>query len=68
METKDKSVSVETCKTTNRIVRDYLGVTGKGKFMDVLVVGVYVVTRIIIIDNFDTCLLLYVFMCISECS
>jgi len=26
----DKSVSVETCKTTNRIVRDYLGVTGKG--------------------------------------
>jgi hypothetical protein len=26
----DKSVSVESCKTTNRIVRDYLGVTGKG--------------------------------------
>jgi len=26
----DKSTSVETCKTTNRIVRDYLGVTGKG--------------------------------------
>jgi len=26
----DKSVSVETCKTTNRIVRDYLGVTGIG--------------------------------------
>lgn len=26
----DKSVSVETCKTTNRIVRDYLGVTAKG--------------------------------------
>lgn len=26
----DKSASVETCKTTNRIVRDYLGVTGKG--------------------------------------
>ena len=26
----DKSVSVETCKTTNRIVRDYLGLTGKG--------------------------------------
>jgi hypothetical protein len=26
----DKSVSVETCKTTNRIVRDYLGATGKG--------------------------------------
>jgi hypothetical protein len=25
----DKSVSVESCKTTNRIVRDYLGVTGK---------------------------------------
>ncbi len=27
----DKSVSVESCKTTNRIVRDYLGVTGKGE-------------------------------------
>ncbi|VEU36825.1 unnamed protein product [Pseudo-nitzschia multistriata] len=26
----DKSASIETCKTTNRIVRDYLGVTGKG--------------------------------------
>eukprot|EP00977_Amphora_coffeiformis_P007299 scaffold1581_cov169-Amphora_coffeaeformis.AAC.35 len=26
----DKSVSVETCKTTNRIVRDYLGATGIG--------------------------------------
>lgn len=26
----DKSVSVESCKTTNRIVRDYLGITGKG--------------------------------------
>jgi len=25
----DKSVSVETCKTTNRVVRDYLGTTGK---------------------------------------
>ena len=25
----DKSVSVETCKTTNRIVRDYLGATGE---------------------------------------
>lgn len=24
----DKSVSVETCKTTNRVVRDYLGATG----------------------------------------
>ncbi|MGK3734918.1 MAG: hypothetical protein ACI8RD_003955 [Bacillariaceae sp.] len=27
----DKSVSVETCKTTNRIVRSYLGLTGIGK-------------------------------------
>lgn len=27
----DKSASIETCKTTNRIVRNYLGVTGKGK-------------------------------------
>ena len=27
----DKSASIETCKTTNRIVRDYLGVTGKGE-------------------------------------
>jgi hypothetical protein len=27
----DKSVSVETCKTTNRIVRDYMGLTGKGR-------------------------------------
>ena len=26
----DKSASIETCKTTNRVVRDYLGVTGKG--------------------------------------
>jgi hypothetical protein len=26
----DKSVSVETCKTTNRVVRDYLGVSGIG--------------------------------------
>lgn len=26
----DKSTSVVTCKTTNRNVRDYLGVTGKG--------------------------------------
>lgn len=31
----DKSVSVETCKTTNRIVRDYLGVTGKGPMVGV---------------------------------
>jgi hypothetical protein len=31
----DKSVSVETCKTTNRIVRDYLGVTGKGPLVGV---------------------------------
>jgi len=28
----DKSASIETCKTTNRIVRDYLGVTGKGVY------------------------------------
>lgn len=28
----DKSASIETCKTTNRIVRDYLGVTGKGTY------------------------------------
>jgi hypothetical protein len=26
----DKSASIETCKTTNRVVRNYLGVTGKG--------------------------------------
>ena len=39
--TKDKSVSVETCKTTNRIVRDYLGITGKGMFLDVVFGGVY---------------------------
>ena len=26
----DKSVSVESCKTSNRLVRDYIGVTGKG--------------------------------------
>ena len=26
----DKSASIETCKTTNRIVRNYLGVNGKG--------------------------------------
>lgn len=31
----DKSVSVESCKTTNRIVRDYLGVTGKGPLVGV---------------------------------
>jgi len=31
----DKSASVETCKTTNRIVRDYLGVTGKGPLVGV---------------------------------
>ena len=31
----DKSVSVETCKTTNRIVRDYLGVTGKGPLVGI---------------------------------
>ena len=28
----DKSVSVETCKTTNRVVRDYLGATGTSPF------------------------------------
>ena len=33
----DKSASIETCKTTNRVVRDYLGLTGK---------GTYIVTRI----------------------
>jgi hypothetical protein len=31
----DKSVSVETCKTTNKIVRDYLGVTGKGPLVGI---------------------------------
>lgn len=31
----DKSASVETCKTTNRIVRDYLGVTGKGPLVGI---------------------------------
>lgn len=31
----DKSVSVESCKTTNRIVRDYLGVTGKGPLVGI---------------------------------
>jgi hypothetical protein len=31
----DKSVSVETCKTTNRLVRDYLGVTGKGPLVGI---------------------------------
>eukprot|EP00542_Grammatophora_oceanica_P013050 CAMPEP_0194029894 /NCGR_PEP_ID=MMETSP0009_2-20130614/3528_1 /TAXON_ID=210454 /ORGANISM="Grammatophora oceanica, Strain CCMP 410" /LENGTH=237 /DNA_ID=CAMNT_0038669713 /DNA_START=57 /DNA_END=770 /DNA_ORIENTATION=+ len=31
----DKSVSVETCKTTNRIVRDYLGATGKGPLVGI---------------------------------
>eukprot|EP00980_Cylindrotheca_fusiformis_P009249 scaffold2018_cov113-Cylindrotheca_fusiformis.AAC.3 len=31
----DKSVSVETCKTNNRIVRDYLGVTGKGPLVGI---------------------------------
>ena len=29
----DKSASIETCKTTNRVVRDYLGVTGKGTYI-----------------------------------
>jgi hypothetical protein len=31
----DKSVSVETCKTTNRIVRNYLGVTGIGPLVGI---------------------------------
>jgi len=31
----DKSASIETCKTTNRIVRDYLGVTGKGPMVGI---------------------------------
>jgi hypothetical protein len=31
----DKSVSVESCKTVNRIVRDYLGVTGKGPLVGI---------------------------------
>mmetsp|Transcript_31270 Transcript_31270/g.73654 ORF Transcript_31270/g.73654 Transcript_31270/m.73654 type:complete len:251 (-) Transcript_31270:15-767(-) len=31
----DKSASIETCKTTNRIVRDYLGVTGKGPLVGI---------------------------------
>ena len=31
----DKSVSVESCKTTNRIVRDYLGVTGIGPLVGI---------------------------------
>lgn len=30
----DKSVSVETCKTTNRVVRDYLGATGIGPLVN----------------------------------
>ena len=31
----DKSVSVETCKTTNRIVRSYLGLTGVGPLVGI---------------------------------
>lgn len=31
----DKSVSVESCKTTNRLVRDYIGVTGKGPMVGI---------------------------------
>lgn len=31
----DKSVSVESCKTTNRVVRDYLGATGKGPLVGI---------------------------------
>ena len=49
----DKSVSVTSCKTTNRIVRDYLGVTGKGP-----VVGIDKTLRKVLneydIDDLDT--------------
>ena len=49
----DKSVSVTSCKTTNRIVRDYLGVTGKGP-----VVGIDKKLRLALneydIDDLDT--------------
>ena len=31
----DKSVSVETCKTTNKTVRDYLGATGIGPLVGI---------------------------------
>jgi hypothetical protein len=31
----DKSVSIESCKTTNRLVRDYIGVTGKGPLVGI---------------------------------
>lgn len=31
----DKSVSVETCKTTNRVVRNYLGVNGNGPLVGI---------------------------------
>jgi hypothetical protein len=31
----DKSVSVESCKTSNRLVRDYIGVTGKGPLVGI---------------------------------
>ena len=31
----DKSVSVESCKTSNRIVRDYIGATGKGPLVGI---------------------------------
>jgi len=31
----DKSASIETCKTTNRVVRNYLGVTGKGPLVGI---------------------------------
>ena len=31
----DKSVSVESCKTSNRLVRDYIGVTGKGPMVGI---------------------------------
>ncbi len=33
----DKSASIETCKTTNRVVRDYLGITGKGVYITVTI-------------------------------
>jgi hypothetical protein len=31
----DKSLLVETCKTTNRIVRDYLGANGIGPLVNI---------------------------------
>lgn len=31
----DKSVSIESCKTSNRLVRDYIGATGKGPLVGI---------------------------------